>query len=99
MTQTQRQQAWDELTQRYLADLREQLLAMRECLDRGDLAVLKQHAHRNKGTSGTYRLDKIAEIFAHLESLAHEDTMRDIPSLLDQLTALVVKRQKGAYND
>ena len=91
ISQTQHQQAWAKLTQRYLADLPQQILAMHLCLDQGDLAKLKQQAHRGKGTSATYRLDKISEQFSRLESLAHQDTMRDILPLLDQLTALVAE--------
>ena len=91
MSEIQRQQAWVKLTQRYLADLPQQLQAMRQCLDRGDLANLQRQAHRAKGTSGTYRLAKISEHFSRLESLALQDTVQDIPPLLDQLTALVAE--------
>ena len=90
-SQIQQQQAWVKLTQRYLADLPQQLQAMRQCLDRGDLADLQRQAHRAKGTSGTYRLAKISEHFSRLESLALQDTVQDIPPLLDQLTALVAE--------
>jgi HPt (histidine-containing phosphotransfer) domain-containing protein len=99
MSQVQRGQAWVELTQRYLADLPQQLRAMRECLDRGDLASLQQQAHRAKGTSGTYRLDKIAAQLAHLESLAQQDAVQDIPSLLDQLMALVAEAVRRYHGD
>ena len=91
MSPIKHQQAWAKLTQRYLADLPQQLQAMRQCLDRGDLANLKQQAHRATGTSGTYRLDKISGQFSRLESLAHQDATRDIPALLDQLTVLVAE--------
>jgi HPt (histidine-containing phosphotransfer) domain-containing protein len=90
-SQIQQQQAWMKLTQRYLADLPQQLQAMRQCLDRGDLVNLQRQAHRAKGTSGTYRLAKIAEHFSRLESLVLQDTGQDIPPLLDQLTALVAE--------
>ncbi len=89
--QIQHRQGWVKLTQRYLADLPQQLQAMRECLDRGDLANLRQQAHRAKGTSGTYRLEKIAEQLARLENLAQQGAVQDIPLLLDQLAVLVAE--------
>lgn len=98
-SQIQRQQAWARLTQRYLADLPQQLQAMRECLDRGDLVGLQQQAHRAKGTSGTYRLDQIARQLALLESLAQQDAVQDIPPLLDQLMALVAATEKRYSDD
>jgi HPt (histidine-containing phosphotransfer) domain-containing protein len=91
ISQAQHQQAWVLLTQRYLADLPQQLQAIRHCLDRGDLESLQQLVHRAKGTSGTYRLEKIAEQLAHLENLAQGESVQDIPSLLDQLAALVAE--------
>ncbi len=89
MSQSQHRQAWAKLTQCYLADLPKQLQAMRGCLDRGDLVQLQQQAHRAKGTSGTYRLERIAEEFALLEDLARRGATREIPPHLDRLAVLV----------
>jgi HPt (histidine-containing phosphotransfer) domain-containing protein len=91
MSHAQHEQAWVTLTQRYLADLPQQVEAMRRCLDQGDLATLRKQAHRAKGTSGTYRLAQISEQLARLETLTHQDTVQDIPSLLDQLTASIAE--------
>ena len=88
-SQAQHRKAWEELTQSYLADLPEQLQAMRLCLAQGDLANLKLQAHRAKGTSGTYRLKNISEQLARLESLALQDAAQDIAPLLDRLATLV----------
>ena len=99
MSHVRHRQAWVELTQRYLADLPRQLQAMRACLDRGDLAGLQQQAHRAKGTAGTYRLEKIAAQLARLEDRAHRDALQELPSLLDQLTALVAEDVKRCCDD
>jgi HPt (histidine-containing phosphotransfer) domain-containing protein len=90
-SQIQGQQAWARLTQRYLADLPQQLKGIRQCLNRGDLTELQHQAHRAKGTSATYRLDEIAQQFARLERLAQQDAVHDIAPLLDQLTTLVAE--------
>ncbi len=90
-SQAQHRKAWAELTQCYLADLPEQLQAMRLCLAQGDLTNLKLQAHRAKGTSGTYRLKNISEQLARLESLALQGAVQDIAPLLDGLAALVAE--------
>jgi HPt (histidine-containing phosphotransfer) domain-containing protein len=87
----QQQQAWVKLTLRYLADLPEQIAALGRCLDQGDLESLQQLAHRAKGTSGTYRLASLSEHFSHLENLAVQGDVQDIPPLLTQLSALVAE--------
>ena len=99
MSQCQHRQAWTKLTQRYLADLPKQLQAMRGCLDRGDLVQLQQQAHRAKGTSGTYRLERIAEEFALLEDLARRGAAREIPPHLDRLAVLVGEAESRCRHD
>ena len=99
MSQSQHRQGWTQLTQRYLADLPTQLQAMRGCLDQGDLAHLQRQAHRAKGTSGTYRLKRIAGEFALLEDLARRGAARDIPPHLDQLAVLVGEAVERCRHD
>lgn len=89
-----RQRAWEELTRSYLADLPEQLQAIRLCLEQGDLAGLQQQAHRVKGTSGTYRLKEMSEQFALLEGLALQNAVQDIAPLIDRLEALVAETEE-----
>lgn len=82
-------QAWAELTSRYLHDLPQQLDAMRTTLEEGDYAKIKKQAHRIKGTSGTYHLDAISKSAAQLERLADSENPNAIAVAIDKVKRLV----------
>ncbi|MHC4616571.1 MAG: Hpt domain-containing protein [Planctomycetota bacterium] len=65
-----REQAWTRLAVEYLRDLPEQLDAIRNGLELKDYNTIKKQAHRIKGTSGTYRLERISRNVAKLEDSA-----------------------------
>lgn len=52
----------------YLADLPGQIHVLTSCLEQRQFDIVKKHAHRIKGTSGTYRLGEIAELMAAVET-------------------------------
>jgi HPt (histidine-containing phosphotransfer) domain-containing protein len=95
----QRSQAMMTLTRRYLADLPLQLAAMRDAWLSGDMTGLQQQAHRAKGTSATYRLDRLAAQFSRLEELARSESPPELTPLLDQLAALVSEADHALAQD
>lgn len=84
-----RNQAWEQLTLEYLRDLPRQLDAIVLALEEEDYDAIRDHAHRMKGTSGTYRLDSIAEYLARLERLALSRDGKQITALINAISALV----------
>lgn len=86
-----RSKAMTELTRRYLADLPLQLAAMRDCATSGDRVALQRQAHRAKGTSATFRLEKLAAQFARLEAQACAHPEPDLGPLLDHLAVLIAE--------
>ena len=90
-------QRWEQLTLQYLRDLPRQLDVVIQLLVTKDYGAIKEHAHRMKGTSGTYQLNSIAEQFARLERLAGDQNDRRIAALVDAI-ALQVKRKAQAVD-
>ena len=88
-------QAWQQLTREYLRDLPRQLDVVAHLLAKKDYGAIRDHAHRMKGTSGTYRLSSIAEQLARLESLAVDQDEKQIAALLDTIS-LQVEREAEA---
>ncbi len=86
-----RSKALTELTQRYLADLPVQLAAMRRSAVSGDRDTLQREAHRAKGTSATFRLEKLAAQFARLEEQVCAHPEADLTPLLDHLGVLIAE--------
>jgi HPt (histidine-containing phosphotransfer) domain-containing protein len=72
-----------------LHDLPAQLDEIRGSLAARDYTAIGQHAHRAKGTSGTYHLDSIAEMFADLEQIAEKRNPNDIAETLSRIGSLV----------
>ncbi len=83
------EQAWAELTAKYLNDLPSQLNRIRSILELKDYAKLKNRAHRIKGTSGTYRLDTISKSAARLERLADSRNPHTIVTAINKVMRLV----------
>ncbi len=84
-----RNEAWGQLTREYLRDLPRQLGAIVLALEEEDYDAIRDHAHRMKGTSGTYRLGSIAEHLARLERFALSRDGKQIAALIDRVSALV----------
>jgi len=83
------EQAWAELTARYLNDLPHQLNGIRSILELKDYARVKNRAHRIKGTSGTYRLEAISKSAARLERLADSRNPHTIATAINKVMRLV----------
>jgi len=84
-----RQQAWAQLTAKYLQDLPQQLDGIRAVLEIKDYTAVKKQAHRIKGTSGTYRLDTISKSAAQLEHLADSQNPDAIVTTIKKVRRLV----------
>jgi len=84
------EQAWLQLTKKYLDDLPEQLEGIREILKTKDYATIKEQAHRIKGTSATYRLDSISKSIAQLERLAENQNSDAIVTAINKTKRLIV---------
>ena len=84
-----RRQAWSQLTAKYLQDLPQQLDGIRAVLEIKDYTAVKKQAHRIKGTSGTYRLDTIAQSAAQLERVADSQTPTAIVATINKVMRLV----------
>jgi HPt (histidine-containing phosphotransfer) domain-containing protein len=84
-----RQQAWAQLTAKYLQDLPQQLDGIRTVLQIKDYTTIKKWAHRIKGTSGTYRLDTISKSAAQLEHLADSQNPDKIVTTINKVRRLV----------
>jgi HPt (histidine-containing phosphotransfer) domain-containing protein len=80
---------WIQLTSKYLNDLPQQLDGIRTTLAVKDYAAIKKQAHRIKGTSATYRLERISQSVAELERLADSQNAEAIVSLIDKVRHLV----------
>lgn len=88
-------QAWQQLTLDYLRDLPRQLEVVVRLLATEDYGAIRDHAHRMKGTSGTYRLNSIAEQLARLERLAVDQDRKQIAALVDAIITLVKREAKA----
>lgn len=88
-TDPERKSAWARLTAEYLRDLLRQLDEIRVSLAARDYPAIAQYAHRAKGTSGTYHLDAIAEMFADLEQSTEKRNPNDIAATLSRIGFLV----------
>jgi HPt (histidine-containing phosphotransfer) domain-containing protein len=84
-----RPKAWAQLVGMYLQDLPHQLDSMRLALESNDFKTIKQHSHRIKGTSGTYRLDSIFKIASAIEQLANKGDADGISSALEQISTRI----------
>lgn len=82
-------QAWAQLTSRYLRDLPHQLDGIRTALEVKDYSTIKKQAHRIKGTAGTYRLDAISKSAAQLERLGDTQNSDAIVAAINKLRRLV----------
>lgn len=90
-----RREAWQQLTLQYLRDLPRQLDVVVRLLAKEDYRAIREHAHRMKGTSGTYRLDSIAEQLARLERLAVDQDAGQIAPLVDAIASQVEAAAKA----
>jgi len=88
------QSAWAELTAKYLRDLPRQLDSVLAVLQEKNYAALKNHAHRIKGTSGTYRLETICKSVTRLEQLAESKNPTRIAAELDKVRRLIELEKK-----
>jgi HPt (histidine-containing phosphotransfer) domain-containing protein len=88
-------QAWRALTLQYLRDLPRQLDGIVRLLDMKDYGGIRDDAHRMKGTSGTYRLNSIAQQLAQLERLADNEEESQIVALVGTIVA-DIQRQTTA---
>lgn len=88
-------QAWAKLTLKYLHNLPQQLDEIRAILDVKDYPTIRKHAHRIKGTSGTYRLETISQAAAKLERSANSrdpDAIITTINKVEQLVELTTSR-------
>lgn len=85
----ERQQAWAQLTSKYLHDLPQQLDGIRSILEVKDYITIKKQAHRIKGTSGTYHLDTISKSAAQLERLADSQNPEAIVTAINKVKRLI----------
>lgn len=84
-----REQAWTQLAAKYLHSLPQQLDEIRTILELKDYAAIKKHAHRIKGTSGTYRLETISQSAAQLERSADSRDPDAIVTIINKVERLV----------
>lgn len=83
------EQAWAQLTVKYLNELPQQLRGIRTTLEVKDYTRIKKQAHRIKGTCGTYRLDTISQSVARLEHLADSQNPDAIATTIDKVMRLI----------
>jgi len=88
------QSSWAELSAKYLRDLPRQLDGLLAVLEAKDYAAVKSHAHRIKGTSGTYRLQTISRSAGRLERLAENRNPDRIAAEIDRARRLVELESK-----
>ena len=94
----EREQAWTRLAVEYLRDLPQQLDAIRNGLELKDYNTIKKQAHRIKGTSGTYRLERISRNVARLEHSAdcrNPDAIANDITKVKRLVELETRRLKS----
>ena len=82
-------QAWAKLTLKYLRNLPQQLDEIRGILEIEDYPAIKKHAHRIKGTSGTYRLETISQAAAKLERSANSRDPDAVATTIKKVKRLV----------
>ena len=87
--QSNKGQAWTELTLKYLRNLPQQLDEIRATLAMEDYAEIKKHAHRIKGTAGTYRLKAVSQATTELEHLANSSDPDAIATAINKVERLV----------
>ncbi|MHC4560162.1 MAG: Hpt domain-containing protein [Planctomycetota bacterium] len=87
--ETDSRRALLELTGEYLHDLPRQLNEVMLMLEAKDYAAIKHHAHRAKGTSGTFLLDSISKNFAELELLAERRNSEAIVEIVGKISSIV----------
>ncbi len=80
---------WAQLTARYLRDLPRQLDGITAVLEVRDYRGVKAHAHRIKGTSGTYRLEAISKQAGRIERLADNRDIQAITTAVSEARRLV----------
>lgn len=82
-------QAWAQLTSKYLHNLPQQLDEIRTILEIKDYPTIKKYAHRIKGTSGTYHLETISQSAAQLERSANTRDPDTIVAVINKVKRLV----------
>ncbi len=82
-------QDWGKLTLKYLHNLPQQLDEIRGILEIEDYPAIKKHAHRIKGTSGTYGLETISQAAAKLERSANSGDPDAIVTIINKIKRLV----------
>ncbi len=82
-------QAWAQLTSKYLHNLPQQLDEIRTILEIKDYPAIKKCAHRIKGTSGTYHLETISQSAAQLERSADTRDPGTIVAVINKVKRLV----------
>ena len=82
-------QAWAQLTSKYLHNLPQLLDEIRTILEVRDYPAIKKHAHRIKGTSGTYHLETISQSAAQLERAADSQNPDVIVTVINKVKHLV----------
>lgn len=80
------------LIPQFLSNRREDMLAIREAIQRGDYERVRLLGHRMRGDGGSYGLKEISEIGAALEqdsrerdSLAIQRSLNDLEEFLDRV--------------
>jgi len=81
---------WARLTAEYLRDLPRQLDGIAAVLEARDYRGVKAHAHRIKGTSGTYRLEAISKQAGRIERLADHRDIQAITTAVSEARRLIV---------
>ncbi len=82
-------QDWGKLTLKYLHNLPQQLDEISAVLEVKDYPAIKKHAHRIKGTSGTYGLETISQAAAKLERSANSGDPDAIVTIINKIKRLV----------
>ncbi|HUV40976.1 MAG TPA: Hpt domain-containing protein [Sedimentisphaerales bacterium] len=88
------QQAWLQLTCEYLSDLPVQLEQIRTVLASNDYVRINRHAHRIKGTAGTFHLQSICQSAAQLEHFADSRNKQAVVSAVKEIARLVELESK-----
>ncbi len=81
--------AWARLTAKYLTDLPRQLDSITRILELRDYKKIKTHAHRIKGTSGTYQLETISRGAERLERLADSRNPDRVGTAIKEVKRLI----------
>jgi HPt (histidine-containing phosphotransfer) domain-containing protein len=77
--------AWTNLRAEYIGDLPRQIKAIRAILEIEDYDKIKRHAHRIKGTSGTYGLESIAKHAGQLEQSVQTQDLDKVSAAINNL--------------